>query len=221
MTLVLSFGIDLTSGETKPSACVVLNERREIVFHDFLTSNDRIVSAVQELSPAVIAIDAPLGFPDGLCCLEADCSCIPLSTLKGRECERMLAREAIPCYFTTKRSIIKHMVYRGIRLESELRQHGFTVIEAYPFASKRRLFGGFIPKKSTASGIAWLRNKIDGLVLSKQASDERWNHDLCDAAIAAYTGLLFLEGTTQALGNGTEGYIHIPRTQATQPAVSA
>jgi predicted nuclease with RNAse H fold len=140
--------------------------------------------------------------------------------LKGRECERLLAREAIPCYFTTKRSIIKKMVYRGICLANECRQYGYDAIEVYPYASKRRLFGTPIPKKTTASGIAWLRNKIDSLMPNKKACDEKWDHDLCDAVIAAYTGLLYLCGNTQALGNSGEGYIHVPQIRASQPVIS-
>lgn len=113
------------------------------------------------------------------------------------------------------------MVYRGRSLANELRQHGYCVIEVYPYASKRRLFGSPIPKKTTASGIAWLRSKADSLLLNNKAGDEKWDHDLCDALLAAYTGLLYLCGDTQALGNSGEGYIHVPRTSASQSNISS
>jgi predicted nuclease with RNAse H fold len=215
--VTLSFGIDLTSGEAKSSACVVLDTGCKIVFHDFLDSNDRIIKTVNEFSPFVVAIDAPLSLPEGLCSLEEECPSTPLSPFKGRECERLLAKERIPCYFTTKRSIIKEMVYRGMKLADDLRQNGFKVIEVYPYASKRRLFGSPIPKKTSAARIAWLREKVDGITLDDRACTGRWNHDLCDALIAAYTGLLFLKGNTQALGNTREGYIYIPRSGSLQP----
>jgi predicted nuclease with RNAse H fold len=191
---------------------VVLNAKREPVFHGFLDSDDRMMNMIRDFSPAVVAIDAPLSLPEGLCCLEEDRHCKPVSPFKGRESERLLAQQAIPCYFTTKRSIIKKMVYRGIHLARELDRLGYKVIEVYPYASKRRLFGSPVPRKTTAAGIVWLRDKIDTLVLNPEAVNEQWNLDLCDATIAAYTGLLYLEDNTQALGNSREGYIYIPAT---------
>jgi predicted nuclease with RNAse H fold len=159
----------------------------------------------------VVAIDAPLSLPSGLCCLEETCPCQPDLPLKGRECERQMAKERIPCYFTTKKSIIKNMVYRGIRLTGELKQRGYDVIEVYPYASKRRLFGSYIPKKTTSAGIKWLRNRLNSLFHDNNIYGEKWGHDLCDAAIAAYTGFLYMHGNTEALGESTEGYIYLPR----------
>jgi predicted nuclease with RNAse H fold len=211
VALTVYFGIDLTSGEARPSACVAINERFEIVFHGLLASEDRIIATVHDYSSGVTAIDAPLSLPSGLCCLEEDCPCKPESPYKGRECERRMAKEGIPCYFTTKKSIIKKMVYRGIRLAGELRQHGYDVIEVYPYASKRRLFGSHIPKKTTSAGIAWLRNRLNDLFHKRDIYTENWSHDLCDAAIAAYTGFLHMHGNTEALGESKEGYIYLPR----------
>ena len=121
-----------------------------------------------------------------------------------------MAKEGISCYFTTKKSIIKKMVYRGIRLADELRQYGYDVIEVYPYASKRRLFGKYIPKKTTSAGIAWLRNRLNGLLYNCDIYGEKWNHDLCDAAIAAYTGFLYKHGEIEAFGDSAEGYIYLP-----------
>lgn len=39
---------------------------------------------------------------------------------------------------------------------------------------------------------------------------DKWSHDLCDAAIAAYTGFLYAHGRTDAVGGAEEGLIHIP-----------
>ena len=108
----------------------------------------------------MIAIDAPLSLPKGLCCLEDICSCQPISEVKGRNCERELAKLGIPCYFTTKKSIIKAMVYRGIRLKTELEAMGYKVIEVYPYASKLRLFGKPIPSKLNPDGLTFLKQRI-------------------------------------------------------------
>jgi predicted nuclease with RNAse H fold len=37
-----------------------------------------------------------------------------------------------------------------------------------------------------------------------------FDHDLCDAAVAAYTALLYHQNRVEALGNSEEGLIFIP-----------
>ena len=141
------FGIDLTSKEAKPSACFCLSDRLEVIYYGLPNTDSDIATQVSRCSPQVIAIDAPLSLPSGLCCLEENCACQPESACKGRQCERELAKAGIPCYFTTKRSIIKEMIYRGMKLRTELSERNFKVIEVYPYASKVRLFSKPIPSK--------------------------------------------------------------------------
>jgi predicted nuclease with RNAse H fold len=205
----LLFGIDLTSAKTKPSACVYLNKKLEVIYHGFSYSDSAIIAKITSLPPQVIAIDSPLSLPSGLCCLNQDCACQASSPLKGRNCERQLAKLGIPCYFTTKKSIIKKMVERGIRIKRQLEQQGHEVIEVYPYASKVRLFGKPIPKKTTSEGLAWLRKKLSSLFIDIHL--DKWSHDLCDAAIAAYTGYLYVCGNAEAVGNEEDGLIYIPK----------
>ena len=203
-------GIDLTSTEAKPSACICLDDKLEVIYYSFLETDENIITQVNLRSPAVIAIDAPLSLPSGLCCLEKICACQPKSLHKGRLCERQLAQIGIPCYFTTKESIIKPMVYRAIKLKDELNRQGCKVIEIYPYASKVRLFGKPMPPKTTPRGLAWLKQKLNYLLPSLGSHIGKFNHDLCDAAIAAYTGFLYAHGKTEAVGNTEEGMIYIP-----------
>jgi predicted nuclease with RNAse H fold len=113
-------GIDLTSKEAKPSACLGLGRELNLIYLGFLNRDSDFLQVVRKYEFELIAIDAPLSLPKGLCCLEDSCSCQPVSEVKGRNCERELAKLGIPCYFTTKKSIIKAMVYRGIKLKTEL-----------------------------------------------------------------------------------------------------
>ena len=147
----------------------------------------------------------------GLCCLEEDCSCTPLSARKGRECERKLARRGIGCYFTTKRSIIKTMVYRGMALRDALAEHGVEVLEVYPYAAKVSLWGKPIPKKTTPEGMAFLRERLGDLVSGVTAHEGKLTHDLCDAILAAYTAYLHYRGKTESLGIEEEAFIIVPR----------
>jgi predicted nuclease with RNAse H fold len=207
------FGIDLTSAEAKPSACVGLDSKSQLVYLGFLAKNTDIISLVRFYSPRIIAIDAPLSLPLGLCCLEENCSCQPKFPRKNRRCDQELRRLGIPCYPTTKKTFIKALIYRGIELESSI-GHGLKqasqVIEVYPFASKVRLFGTAMPQKTTKQGIGFLRDRLGEILPGLKPYLGVMHHDLCDAATAAYTGLLYHQNRAAALGDREEGLIFIP-----------
>ncbi len=204
-------GIDLTSSTAKPSPYVAIDDGLSLSLHGFFRQDAEIVSLAENSHPSLIAIDAPLGLPSGLCCLEESCPCQPISKEKGRSCERELAKRGIPCYFTTKKSIIKMMVYRGISLRRALENRNFEVIEVYPYASKLCLFSKPIPKKSSSAGSAFLREHLINLLPRLASYVNKFNHDLCDATMAAYTAYLHSLGETELWGITTEGRICVPR----------
>jgi len=206
-------GIDLTSTEAKPSACLGLDSKSQLVYLGFLTENRDIVALVNFYSPQIIAIDAPLSLPLGLCCLEESCPCKPKFPSKNRQCDQELRQQGIPCYPTSKKTFIKGLIYRGIELKTsigrEVKQSG-QVIEVYPFASKVRLFGKIIPRKTTKQGMSFLRDKLGDILPGLKPYLDMFDHDLCDAAVAAYTALLHHQNRVDALGNNEEGLIFIP-----------
>ena len=114
------FGIDLTSTEAKPSACLGLDSKSQLVYLGFLTKNKDIVALLNFYSPQVIAIDAPLSLPLGLCCLEESCPCKPKFPRKNRQCDQELRQQGIPCYPTSKKTFIKDLIYRGIELKTSI-----------------------------------------------------------------------------------------------------
>ena len=207
------FGIDLTSTEAKPSACLGLDDKSQLVYLGFLTENRDIVALLNFYSPQLIAIDAPLSLPLGLCCLEESCSCKPKFPRKNRQCDQELRQQGIPCYPTSKKTFIKDLIYRGIELKTsigrEAKQAG-QVIEVYPFASKVRLFGKTIPRKTTKQGMSFLRDKLGEILPALKPYLDIFDHDLCDAAMAAYTALLHHQNRVKTLGNSKEGIIFIP-----------
>ena len=209
------FGIDLTSTEAKPSACLGLDSESQLVYLGFLTENRDIVALLNFYSPQVIAIDAPLSLPLGLCCLEESCPCKPKFPRKNRQCDQELRQQGIPCYPTSKKTFIKDLIYRGIELKTsigrEVKQAG-QVIEVYPFASKVRLFGKTMPRKTTKQGMSFLRDKLGDILPGLKPYLDMFDHDLCDAAMAAYTALLYHQNRVEALGNSKEGIIFIPLT---------
>ena len=208
-------GIDLTSSPSRPSACVGLDKELNLAFTKMVIFDSEIFDLAETCSPSVIAIDAPLTLPQGLCCLEESCACQPERPEKGRGCERLLAKLGMPCYFTTKRSIIKKMAYRGLRLREELEHQGHRVIEVYPYASKICLWGNPIPKKSRPEGLDFLRHRLLALLPLLAPHVDGLNHDLCDAAIAAHTAYLAWAGAAEPLGNSADGFIWVPKREQT------
>ena len=205
------FGVDLTASPAKPSACLGLDDSMQPVYFGFATHDDDIMSLIALYSPQVIAIDAPLSLPAGLCCLEENCHCQAKSQGKNRQCDRELRQRGIPCYPTTKKTFIKDLIYRGIGLKNRLINTGFEVIEIYPYASLVCLFGKAIPRKTTPQGISFFRQNLAKIIPGLEPYLTMFNHDLCDAATAAYTGFLYCQGKIDALGNSDEGLIFIPR----------
>jgi len=203
-------GIDLTSAEARPSACLGLDRGLHLIYSGSLYQDSDILEVVSRYEFELVAIDAPLSLPEGLCYLEEGCSCQPKTEAKGRSCERELAGLGIPCYFTTKRSIIKPMVYRGIRLKTELESISSAVIEVYPYASKVHLIGRSLPLKSKPTGLANLKQHISRLLPNVAPHVDGFTHDMCDAAIAAYTAYLHYQGMTEFCGEPDEGTICLP-----------
>ena len=207
------FGIDLTSTVAKPSACLGLDNKSKLVYLGFLTENRDIIALLNFYSPQVIAIDAPLSLPVGLCCLEESCSCKPKFPRKNRQCDQELMQQGIPCYPTSKKTFIKDLIYRGIELKTnvgrEVKQES-QIIEVYPFASKVRLFGKNIPRKTTKQGMSFLKDKIGDILPDLKPHLDIFDHDLSDAVIAAYTAFLYHQNRVDALGNSKEGIIFIP-----------
>ena len=204
------FGIDLTTREDRPTACALLNTAGELVSVDKFRTDDEMVELARDGSPSIIAIDSPLGLPRGMDCLEETCGCKSVYPFKGRTAERELIAEGINLYVTTKRSIIKKMVYRAMALAPRFRKLGADVIEVYPFASKVRVFGRPIPAKNRPEGRGFLRQSLEEIILGLDLDVRRLDHDHLDALIAAYTAFLHAAGETDALGLDDEEWIIVP-----------
>lgn len=206
----LFFGIDLTATPAKPSACLGMDNSAQLAYFGFATHDSDIVSLMEFYSPQVIAIDAPLSLPAGLCCLERSCPCKTKFERKSRQCDQELRLQEIPCYPTSKKTFIKDLIERGIKLRNKLSQRGFQVIEVYPYASKVRLFGKAMPRKTTPKGTVFLKEHLKSLLPGFKPYLNMFDHDLCDAAMAAYTAFLYYRNLTDALGDSEEGLIFIP-----------
>jgi predicted nuclease with RNAse H fold len=214
--MALYLGIDPTSAPSRPSAFAVLDDQGSLRDLGLVREDDDILALARRWRPRCLAIDAPLSLPQGMCCLEESCPCAPASPDGLRAAERALLNEGIGLFRTTKRSIIKAMVYRAMRLRWALEQWGYALMEVYPYASKVRLFGRPIPKKTTKAGRQWLRERLEGLVPCLAEHGHPLSHDELDAIVAAYTVYLHDQGQAEAVGDREEGFIYVPRGRAVQ-----
>jgi len=120
----------------------------------------------------------------------------------------------IGCFFTTKRSIIRGLIYRGQEFYRELSSRGHQVIEVYPYATKVILFGDKMPPKNSSKGLIYLKDKLSGMVNGLEPYLDKLNHNGCDAILAAYTARLHNDDETDALGSPEEGHIMVPKLLA-------
>jgi len=209
--LVTYLGLDPTSREDKPSGWAVLGDSAKLLGVGGVGSDAEIISLTERWRPRIVAIDAPLSLPRGLSCLEQACPCRPVAPDGLKAAELELFRQGISLYATTKRSIIRPMIYRAMRLRRALEARGIAVLEVYPYASKVRLWGKGMPKKTTPAGRRWLREKLDGVVPGLAAHEGRLGHDQLDAVVAAYTAYLYDCGLAEGVGDREEGLIWVPR----------
>ena len=205
-------GVDLRASSKRLSTVVGLDQGSSVSFLESFNQDDELVQIAQSHQPALISIGAPLCLPLGLCCLEASCACdFATPHSKGRLLELELSRMGISCFFTNKGSIIRSLIYRGISLSRRLRELGFEVIEAYPYATKVILFGDKVPRKNSAAGVAFLKERLPLLVDSLNGHLDGLDRNRCDAVLNAYTGLLHSRNATDVLGAPEEGTLVLPK----------
>ena len=207
-------GIDLSASPKRGSYYALIDGQAKLMHLDHFKQFDELLGFLEVYEPSLIAIDAPLYLPLGLDCLEESHSCSPTLEHKGRTAEQELARMHIGCFFTTKRSIIKTLIYRGLELHKDLVERGYEVIEVYPYATKVILFGDKIPPKNSARGLAFLKERLSGLICGLDPHMNSLNHDECDALLAAYTACLHQNNQTDLLGIPEEGHMIVPKLLA-------
>lgn len=175
-------GIDLAGLATNPSGFALLSGRE--ISTCLLYSDEEMIDLCTRKHPSVISIDAPLTIPKRGNLRGADVSLIKRGF------------RVLPPTFGGMRSLTE----RGMRFANEFRAKNLSVIEIHPRTSGMILF-------KTSDRQQWVvKLKGKGFHLRKNVSE----HEI-DAAIAALTGILYLQGKTEEVGTIEEGMIIIPR----------
>ena len=205
-------GIDLRASRKKPSAVAILDSKSHLTGLRSCYEDSDLTDLVREVRPDLIAIGAPLNLPSGFCCLDQSCDCrFSIPGRKGRLLELELAKMGISCFYTNKGSIIRELIYRGIRLSKELRCEGYNVIEVYPHATKMLLFGDKLPPKNSAASLSFMIDHLSPLVSGMEGYADDLDRNSCDAIINAYTGQLHAQSATDVLGDPEEGILVLPK----------
>jgi predicted nuclease with RNAse H fold len=170
-------------------------------------------SLLHELHPAVIAIDSPPHFA---------------AAGSSRQCERELARLGIHCYFTpAKQAASGNRFYdwmrQGHRVFALAAEAGYplyrpgrpvrgSAIEVFPHASAVVLRESLPPSGCSKNRRRKARWRREALQRSGVATGQLASLDLIDAALAALTGLLALEGCFCTVGDSRpeDGVIVLP-----------
>ena len=205
-------GVDLRTSSKNPSPLALLDEDSRLIWLGNFRQDIEFVEMVKLLEPDLVAIGSPLNLPAGFCCLDQSCECwFSVRDRKSRLLELELAKMGISCFYTNKVSIIKDLIYRGMRLSHELRSAGYDVIEVYPHATKMLLFGDNMPPKNNPSSVNYMISRLETLVFGMDSYMADIDKYVCDAIMNAYTGRLHVNSDTDVLGDPDEGMLVLPK----------
>jgi len=109
MPLGTYLGVDLSSSADRPSGYAVLDGQARLRSVGLVRTDEQVLSLASRRRPRLVALDAPLSWPSGL-------------DSKGRQCELQLAHEGIGTFRTTRRTIIRPLIERGIALAAAMRE---------------------------------------------------------------------------------------------------
>ncbi len=195
-------GIDLRSGPRYPTGLAVLDASWRLTELALVRTDEQILSAIDRWNPRIIAIDAPLGLPEGRCCTDPTCACARHGIM--REVDRACAAAGYRPFPTLLPSMVR-LTERGISLHRQLSEAGHRVIEVYP-GMAQDILG--VPRKGKSVDLlrrGLKRTGIRGIPRSRPVS-----HDELDAITCALVGQLHLDSQTETMGPGVPVPLILP-----------
>lgn len=202
--MATALGVDI--GVRKGLDAVLLNDSRSVVRSERRLPLHQLRKLIRETAPDVVAIDSPPRWAD--------------TGKRSRETERLVRAAGILSFATpAEERGVGNRFYEWMTVGFEAFQIaeacGYpryrrgnvqsTAIEVFPHATAVCLAGALGP--SRGARVRWRRR-----LLSEHgvAADPLIGPDQVDAALAALTGLLALEGSFHAPGDPGEGVIVVP-----------
>jgi uncharacterized protein len=197
-------GIDLAGLERNETGVAVLRDGRLALLTNASTDAEILALAGLAGPGGTVAINAPLTWPSGRCCLDDNCRCRYDPGTRSRQLERDLRHMGVPILAT---ALIKVLARRGHRIADAIRRVGWEPLEVYPYATLR-LLGLPTAGKRTELGRRRIHAELRTLVpgLNHPGASE---HQL-DAVVCALTAQLWREGRARVVGLAEEGQMVIP-----------
>ncbi len=208
----LSLGVDVSA--RRGLHMVILDFRRRLPVSGIRhVSPEGFRRCLEEVRPAVVAIDSPPAFA---------------RRGRSRQCERQLMGRGIQCYATPSKRYGDSAFYDWMRTGHEAfssaEQAGYPLylkgrsvrgraVEIYPHAIAVVLRGVLPPSGCSKRKGCKRRWRLDVLEQHGVDTARLRNLDFVDAALGALTGLFALEGKFCAVGDPDEGMIVLPVAQ--------
>jgi len=150
-------------------------------------ADEEIVEITLNCHPVLVAIDAPLSLPK-----------------KGllRKTDREMHKQGYPVLPPLFRTMQK-LTVRAMKMAKEIKKEGIDILEVHPASTRKAL--DILPKDPKRIQTILLQMGLKGNIEKRVLT----THEI-DAAIAALTGYLYLQGKTELIGNDKEGYIAVP-----------
>jgi len=178
-------GIDLSAVPKNPTGWALWKNKVISIGH--LYKNEEILKHLTNFEPTLVAIDAPLSLPK-----------------KGamRKADREMYRLGYPV-FPPRFPAMEKLTLRAMKITQEITKDDLDVIEVHPTSTRKAL-------KMPAKDWKKIQNIFARMGLEGDLKTRALTPHEIDAATAALTGYLYLQGKIELIGNEEEGYIVVP-----------
>ena len=180
-------GIDLAGVPRNPTGWALW--KNKVISTCHLYKNEEILKHLTNFEPTLVAIDAPLSLPR-----------------KGamRKADREMHRRGYPV-FPPRFPAMEKLTLRAMKITQEITKDDLDVIEVHPTSTRKAL-------KMPAKDWKKIQNIFVRMGLEGDLKTRALTPHEIDAATAALTGYLYLQGKIELIGNEEEGYIVVPTT---------
>jgi len=191
-------GIDLAGSPSRKTGWAVIDDEKKLFEHPcHLFSDEEILERIRKLSPAWIAIDAPLSLPKG-----------KGGNYATRSCDRQLAKIGAPALSP---ALLGPLTFRGVHLAEILKKEGYRFIEVYPRATEKVLQIKVEGRKPTLKWRRSLQERLSFYIDGIPSSQEKlFSAHILDAVLCAYTAYCRGKEKYEEIGD-EEGMVIVPK----------
>ncbi len=181
-------GIDLAGKPKNPTGWALWKNKK--VETSLMHTNKEILEGIAHSDPTIIAIDAPFSLPKK-----------GILRIADREMIRRGYRVFPPCL-----PAMKTLTLRAMKLIKLMAKKGCKTIEVHPTSTRKALN---MPLKDWRK----IQTTLETIGLEGDLKLRVLKSHEIDAVTAALTAYLYMKNQAEAIGDGEEGYIIIPKKQ--------